>query len=95
MTEDTPKHKCEWIARDSEGRPKCEHGWAKRTGDRWRCPEKRRLAVARYNQTEKRRISIGKYNQSELGREAKRRHNASVHRTSTVALRNLMDIRSR
>lgn len=95
MTEDTPKHKCVWIARDDEGRPKCEHGWAKRTGDRWWCPEKRRAAVTRYNQTEKRRIAIGKYNRSDKGREAKRRHETSVHRASTASLSRLMTVRVR
>lgn len=87
--------RCKWIARDDEGRPKCEHGWAKKTGDKWRCPEKRHASIAKYNQTEKRKVSIMKYNRSEHGREAKLRNGASPNGRSTKALTQMAQVRTR
>ena len=64
---------CQWIARDSEGRPRCEHGWALRAGT-WRCPEKRRRAVLKYRLSEKGMQTKGRWNQSETGRASKQRY---------------------
>lgn len=95
MTEDTPKRQspCQWISRDTEGRPRCEHGWAMKRGDRWCCPEKRRQTRARYAATEKGKATKARWNQTPQARETKRRYDQSAARTSSAALRSLSRVR--
>ena len=61
MTEGTPT-RCVWIARDDQGRPRCEHGWAKKTGPSWRCPRRRAETVRRYAMSEKGRATKARWN---------------------------------
>jgi hypothetical protein len=73
--------RCEWLGRDDEGRPYCEHGPARKaSAGRWRCPLKARLADARYGATDK-------------GREARRRANAREHTRSRKAIYALTRVR--
>lgn len=81
MTEGTPlkrRSPCKWIARDDEGRPKCEHGWAQRRGVGWRCPLKTREANARYRRSEKGKERRLRWQRSPLAHEHKRRWNQSA-----------------
>ena len=93
MTEDTPKHRCEWIARDSEGRPRCEHGWAKPQGPgHWACPEKKTARQRRYAATEKAKRLKAAWNTSPEGRESKRRYDLTASRESSKALSTLVHV---
>lgn len=84
---DTPRRSpCQWIARDNEGRPRCEHGWAKKTGPWWRCPMKRGEAVTRYNHSEGGAAKKRAWNHSPQGRESKRRFEQTAARASSKAL---------
>ena len=93
MTEDAPPRKqrppCEWIARDDEGRPRCEHGWAYKSGAFWRCPMKRRETVRRYAQTERAKALKKRWNHSPEGRASKARYDQTPARSSTAWLRRL------
>lgn len=93
MTEGTPSRYCQWIARDDMGRPRCEHGWAMKTGPGWRCPEKRRVAVAKYRASEKGRAAKARWNASEKARAAGRAYRASGRRSAMDALYDLTRVR--
>ena len=95
MAESTPKRRspCKWIARDDEGRPRCEHGWAVRTGSQWRCPDKRRAAIRRYSQTENAKHRKLAWNKSAPSREAKRRYGLGVYGRLSKALYDLTRVR--
>lgn len=71
---------CDWLERDSEGRPRCVHGWAHKAGRSYRCREKNMSANRKYNRTEQ-------------GRESQRRQNAKPHTKSSKALHELTRIR--
>lgn len=71
---------CVWLERDDTGRPRCEHGWAHKAGDRWRCPLKATVNNRRWRRTEP-------------GREFVRRRNASDSQRSYKALYELTRIR--
>lgn len=89
MTEGTPSRYCKWIARDDEGRPKCEHGWAKKTGPCWRCPERRQATIRRYAQSATGRAAKNRWNASDNAQTAKRRVRESGHGRVSDALYNL------
>lgn len=98
MTEGTPlkrRSPCKWIARDDEGRPKCEHGWAVSRGrSGWRCPLKARETNARYRRTDKGRARQLRWQHSPLAHEHKRRWNRSAASRVSKALYDLTRVRA-
>ena len=71
---------CKWLERDSEGRPRCEHGWARKNGNGWWCRMKQDESVRRYENTDK-------------GREMRRKVNAAPATRSRKELHELTRVR--
>ncbi len=65
---------CKWLERDDEGRPRCEHGWAIKTGTAWYCRSKKLEADRRYCNTEKGRAFRRSHNENPETRLAKQLH---------------------
>lgn len=67
---------CQWVGRDADGRPRCEHGWAHRNGrdgnrQLWRCPEHAAVKLRRFRATEAGRAARARENRSESARLSK------------------------
>lgn len=68
------RKRCDWVERDADGRPRCVHGWAIKSGDHWSCREKHRDRQAKYRMSDGGREAIWRYNNSPRGRLTKQWH---------------------